>query len=181
MNTLKDFIIKRNEDFAITISLTDKTTKEAIPLTGLTGLDIQFAIKTKVEDADYINHKDLGPAAVATKSILTSNKQLNFLAKSNGPEGNDISINYVDPSAINQSLAVSVIETELVRDSALITNNNIIVSLATDGAGAITTVANDIKTLIDGDSVATTGVGVAPHKPSPAPSASCCICKNKSW
>jgi hypothetical protein len=152
MNTLKDFIIKRNEDFPLLITVKNKNTLAAIDISGLTGLDIQFAIKIKEEDPDYINHKDLGPAAKGSVSILSGDAGLNYEYVNNGIDGNSVSIQYVDPSANNQSLSVSIVETILDKDNEKIRNKNIVVNLATDGGGVITTVANDIKTLLDNDS-----------------------------
>jgi hypothetical protein len=76
MNKLKDYIIKRNEDFSLLITITDYVNKTPIDITGLTGLDIQYAIKVKPEDPDYINHKDLGPASKSTVNILSGDAQL---------------------------------------------------------------------------------------------------------
>jgi hypothetical protein len=151
MNTIKDFLIKRNEDFSILCTITDYVNKTPIDISGLTGLDIQYAIKVKPEDPDYINHKDLGPATKATITILSGNAQLNYTFKNNGVNGNNVSIQYVDPNSNDQSLSVTVDETVLNKDSEKITNKNITVSLATNGVGTITTIANEIKSLIDSD------------------------------
>ncbi|KKL73735.1 hypothetical protein LCGC14_2071910 [marine sediment metagenome] len=154
--TIKDLTVYRSEDKNYTMTLTAD-----VDLTGLTGLDIQFAIKGKVVDTDYINHKDLGPATLATVSLLTINKQLTYTSKTVGVEGNDISVTYTDPGAINQTLSVSVVTTDTVRNSAPITNYNIIVSLATDGAGAITSTANLIKSAIEANTPANALVTIA--------------------
>jgi hypothetical protein len=159
MNTLKDFIIKRNEDFPLLITVKDLN-GDPISIAGLTGLDIQLAIKVKAEDPDYINHKDLGPAAKSSASILSGDSGLNYSGKSNGVLGNTVSIQYSDPGANDQSLSVSVVETIVTLDSEKITNKNIIVSLATNGAGTITTIANEIKSLIDSDTVASALVDI---------------------
>lgn len=62
---------------------------------------------------------------------------LTFTAKKYGTEGNNISVTYVDPSANSQSLSVSVFR------------QDIIVSLATDGGGSITSTAAEVKAAIE--------------------------------
>lgn len=62
-----------------------------------------------------------------------------FTAKEAGSAGNAITIQYKDPGLANQSLSVSV------------NNNSIVISLATDASGKITTTAQDIINAINAD------------------------------
>ena len=72
-------------------------------------------------------------------SLAGNDNDLRFVADTNGTEGANISVTYVDPGAISQSLSVAV------------AGNDITVSLATDGAGAITSTASDIMAAINAD------------------------------
>jgi len=77
--------------------------------------------------------------AALTTSLTGTNNDLAFVAQNAGESGNDIRIRYIDPGAANQSLAVSVDE------------NDITVSLATDGTGAITTTATQVMNAVNAD------------------------------
>lgn len=66
-----------------------------------------------------------------------------------GADGNEITVEYADPQAASQSLAVTV------------DGNAITVSLATDGDSLITSTADDIKTEIEGTAEAAALVTVA--------------------
>jgi hypothetical protein len=148
--TIKDLNVTRNEDKIYKLHVFDKDGD--IDLTGLTGLNIQFAIKAQPEDPDYLIHKDLGTVAKASKSILAGNAQLDYEAQNTGVEGNDISIEYVDPGSNNAALSVSLVTDVITRNNALVTNYNIKISLATDGGGATTSTANEVKAAIEANS-----------------------------
>lgn len=75
-------------------------------------------------------------AGVAVVDMTNANADLTYTARAPGRAGNDISVTHVDPAAINQPLAVSL--------SGL----DITVSLATNGAGAITSTANAVAAAI---------------------------------
>lgn len=85
-------------------------------------------------------------AAVMTTALAGTNNDLLYTAQKKGPRGNDltiayvqraaVSIVYVDPGAINQVLAVSVLDRAIT------------VRLATDGAGAITSTAAQVDAAI---------------------------------
>lgn len=80
-----------------------------------------------------------GPSTAATLStaLTGNNNDLDFTAATAGADGNDITIRYVDPAANSQALAVSVV------------GSAITVSLATDGAGVITSTAAQVDAAID--------------------------------
>ena len=80
-----------------------------------------------------------GPSTAATLStaLAGANNDLDYTAVTAGADGNDITIRYVDPAAISQALAVSVLGTAIT------------VSLATDGAGVITSTAAQVDAAID--------------------------------
>lgn len=142
-----DVCIIRKTDKIYTVTAVDPNTGEVIDLTSVN--DIQYSIKNSVDEPDYQNHKDLGPATKASKSILSSDAQLDYEFKTTGVQGNDISIEYIDPGVNDSPLTVEVVEEIITRNFQLVTNKNIKVSLATDGGGSITTIANDIKTAIE--------------------------------
>lgn len=113
------------------------STTGAVPVTlyGASGLETstQVASKTVAFDGEQ------GPSTAATLStaLAGANNDLDFTAVTAGSAGNDITIRYVDPSAISQALAVSVLASAIT------------VSLATDGAGVITSTAAEIDAAID--------------------------------
>jgi hypothetical protein len=99
------------------------------------------------------------PNAAVQASLSTNltgaNNDLVFTAASAiGADGNDITVAYVNPGANNAVLSVSIV------------GNAITVSLATNGGGAITTIADDISALNFGglvtvaDKAANDGSGV---------------------
>ncbi len=106
-----------------------------------------------------INNCDLATAADATitaqKASLTTNlagatnNDLVFTARSSGPLGNILQIQYVNPAANNASLLVTQVGS-LIR-----------VSLATGAGGAVTTTAAMLKTKIQETPTANAIVSVA--------------------
>jgi len=74
--------------------------------------------------------------ASLTVDMTNANADLTYEAKDYGQAGNSISVIHIDPSDVSQELAVSV-------DGVAIT-----VSLATDGAGAITSTAAEVKAAV---------------------------------
>jgi hypothetical protein len=89
-------------------------------------------------------------ATLVSDMTAATAADLTFTAKTAGSGGNDISIQFVDPSAVSQSLTITNPSTD-----------HFVISLATDGAGTITSVANDIKTAVDADVTMTAHVAVA--------------------
>jgi len=76
-------------------------------------------------------------AATANVNPTGNDNGLTFTAKSYGASGNGISISYLDPAANSQSLSVTV------------AGQAIIVSLATNGGGSITSTAAQVKAAIE--------------------------------
>lgn len=87
--------------------------------------------------------------ATLTTDLTGDNNDLVYTSVDKTDEANDITIKYTDPHDFNQSLSVSV------------SGSDIDVSLATDGSGAITSTASDIKTAIEADQDASALVTVA--------------------
>lgn len=77
-------------------------------------------------------------------SLVDAGSDITFFSRLPGAEGNDISVAYVDPAGNNQALAVSV------------TGTDIVVSLATDGAGAITSTKTLIAAAVNAHATAST-------------------------
>lgn len=69
-----------------------------------------------------------------TTEIGVANAELVFTAVENGASG--LSVQYIDPTAFNELLSVAIV------------GNVIQFTLATDGAGLITSIADDLKALI---------------------------------
>lgn len=88
-------------------------------------------------------------AATIDTGVVGDNNALTWTAKDLGFAGNGISVALVDPAGNNQAIAVNVAD------------NNISVSLATDGAGAITSTAANIITAIEANAAANALVSVA--------------------
>lgn len=74
--------------------------------------------------------------ATASMNPTGDDNALTITALVYGAQGNDISIEYVDPAANSQSLAISV------------DGRRIIVRLATDGSGVITSTAAQVRTAL---------------------------------
>jgi len=86
--------------------------------------------------------------ASLTTDLTGDDNDLVFTANARGSGGNAITVEYVDPADTDQSLDVSV------------TDLAIVVSLATDSGGIITTVADDISAAIGLDTEANALVSV---------------------
>jgi len=83
-----------------------------------------------------------GGGAELTVDCTNANSDITFTAVNEGTAGNNISIEYVDPGAVNQALGIVVDDSN--SDDIIIT-----VNLATDAAGAITSTASGIATAIN--------------------------------
>lgn len=88
-------------------------------------------------------------AMAAARSFGTGDSGLVLTAQTAGASGNNISLALVDPASDDASISVAV------------TNNAIVVSLATDAGGEITSTAGDVNTAIDGDGDASTLVATS--------------------
>lgn len=89
--------------------------------------------------------------ATLTTALTGSDNDLDFTAVPLGVLGNEITIEYLDPEDVDQSLAI------------IVTGNAIVVSLATDSNGDITTTAGDIITAIEADATASALVTLDNH------------------
>jgi len=85
----------------------------------------------------------LAPGTTQNATLLTGvvadNNALTFTSRKSGTPGNDTTVTLLNPNAPNQNLKIEVALT------------NMVISLATDGVGAITTTATDIKNLVESD------------------------------
>jgi hypothetical protein len=90
-------------------------------------------------------------AASLTTALTGNNNDMKFTAKAPGTGGNSITVAYVDPSANDATLSVSV------------TGSAITVNLATSSEGAITSTAAQIKAAIEASAAANALVAVAHH------------------
>jgi hypothetical protein len=134
------------------------TAMSATNLTGGSGpnlqTDLNFNITVKNVDSEDVEitqvrfdsgsvpgtYEILGQrASFTTAAFATVDDQLTFVARDPGEAGNDISITYVDPSAINQSLSVELDGTDIT------------VNLATNGSGTITSTAAQVRTALLAD------------------------------
>lgn len=88
-------------------------------------------------------------AASLSTGVVGSNNALTWTAKDAGSAGNGISVRLRDPAGNSQSLSVTV------------NGNDIVVNLATDGGGAITSTATLVKAAIEASAAANSLVSVA--------------------
>lgn len=97
--------------------------------------NIIFPSQNDVRYLDGNGAPTSGATASFTTSLTGTNNDLVWTARLAGADGNAISVAYVDPGAINQALA------------AVVTGTAIVINLATDGTGVITTTAAQIAAL----------------------------------
>lgn len=100
---------------------------------------------------DFSQGGGAGPSASATltTSLTGDNNDIVFTAADAGSAGNLITIEYVDPEAVDAELGV------------VVTGTAIVVNLATDGSGDIVSTADEVKAAIEGDEDADALVTVA--------------------
>lgn len=111
---------------------------------------IQNKAVGKVSDGQSIKlAASNGAIASGITNSGVTNGELTWSAVANGIDGNGITIVQQDPQANSAALSISVVD------------KTIVVNLATDGSGVITTTAGDIKTAIEADSSASALVTVA--------------------
>jgi hypothetical protein len=134
--------ITRGTDKTYKMTVEDQTV-DPTKAQDITNAFIEYAIKKTVDDIDYIIHKDSNATAEkASVSILTGDGQLDYEAQKTGANGNDISIEYQDPGTAEQPLSVTV------------SNNAIVITLATNIGGSLTSTANEVKTAIENNTEA---------------------------
>lgn len=105
---------------------------ESVTLTGgEVALSREYIIDITTEGA-------VGPATLDT-ALAGADNDIRYTAVADDVAGNSISVEYVDPGALSQPLSVSV------------EGRKITVSLATDGAGVITSTAADIMAAVNAD------------------------------
>lgn len=113
---------------------------------------IKVEANAAISPGSRIKAAALGRVAAAiaalTTALSSTNRDLTFTSKLRGREGDLISVKYTDPAGNSQALAVSV------------TGKAINVSLATSGAGAITSTAAEIKAAIEASSAANALVAI---------------------
>lgn len=88
-------------------------------------------------------------AATLATNLTGTNNDLTYTAVADGAAGNDVTVAYVDPAGNDQALDVNV------------TGTDIVVSLATGPAGAITSTASDVRTAVLAEGAAAALVSVA--------------------
>lgn len=88
-------------------------------------------------------------AATLSTSMTGTNNDVTLTAQTAGADGNSITLALVDPSGNDQELSVTV------------TGTDIVVSLATDSGGTITTTAAQLISAIEGDADAAALVSIA--------------------
>jgi flagellar hook protein FlgE len=112
--------------------------------TGAVEFKVPAALSGGIDDIpkEMSNLSGGGGGAELTVDCTNANSDITFTAVNEGTAGNNISIEYVDPGAVNQALGIVVDDSN--SDDIIIT-----VNLATDAAGAITSTASGIATAIN--------------------------------
>jgi len=129
-------------------------TRTTTPAAG-PGLDWEELSVNATPDADgevelFLTTRDAGTFATLSTDLVGNNNDLVYTSKLPGADGNAISVEYIDPGAPDQALAI------------VVTAQKITVNLATGGgAGAITSTAGDIETAIGASVAASLLVSVA--------------------
>lgn len=107
-----------------------------------------------VADPVYYKHYRVKYATTPVAASLV-NQSLTYTAVNYGPDGNLITITLVDPAANDEPLAISVV------------GSDIIVTLATDGGGTITSTGDDVKAALNLDADASALILVSGTNASP--------------
>lgn len=107
-----------------------------------------IAVAVSGSDITVTLAKSAAVAAVLSTALTGANNDLDYAARTAGVAGNSIAIVYVDPMGNDAALSVSV------------SGTTITVSLATDGAGAITSTAQQVMTAINRVPAAVALVGI---------------------
>lgn len=148
-------------DYAIGIANKDAAQGEKFVAVGLRGGEFPVTADGTVTAGDKVQvgaagkAKKLDTTAVAavsasgTTGVVASNNALTYTARDAGSSGNGISIQLKDPAGNSQSLSVTV------------NGNDIVVNLATDSEGEITSTASLVKSAIEGSAGANSLVSVA--------------------
>lgn len=100
-------------------------------------------------DSEWTDCDSPGVAATLTTALTGTNNDLTYTAKALGPDGNSITITYVNPGTPSASLSVSV------------SGDAITVHLATNGSSAITSTASLVLAAIQASTAASALVNVA--------------------
>jgi len=110
------------------------------------------AAVTAVSETHLAGGADMdGAHAAVTIAPAGDNNDVDWTAVVGGAAGNDITIEYENPGAASQALTVTVVDKAIT------------ISLATDGAGAITSTANDVIAKVAETAAAKALVTGAPH------------------
>lgn len=112
---------------------------EDLPYTGAPNLGLQELV---ANGAGGVKPPAAAVAATLATGVVANNNALTWTAKKAGVIGNDITLTLIDPPGNNAALSVDVV------------GRDILVSLATDGASAITSTAAQVKAAIEASSAA---------------------------
>lgn len=115
-------------------SVQDKGYVEDLPYTGAPNLGWQELV---ANGAGGVKPPAAAVAATLATGVVANNNAITWTAKAAGTVGNDISLTLTDPPGNNAALAVDVV------------GRDIQVTLATDGASAITTTAAQLIAAIE--------------------------------
>jgi hypothetical protein len=147
------FEVVSNKKTTLTDSDTDYPTTKAVN----TGVSTHAAVETSVHGigtwplnstANKTYYVDSGKYAKLVTGTVGDNNYIRWIRKTIGTAGNSYSVEMLDPGAVSQPLSVSTSGTKIT------------VSLATDGAGAITSTARQVCAAIRGNSTAHSWVWV---------------------
>jgi len=95
---------------------------------------------------------DSATNATITMDPIGADNDVKFSAVTAGQLANNHTIEYIDPAAANQTLAITV--TDNIDANSKVIGKKISISLATDGGSVITTTGGDITTAVLADAVA---------------------------
>lgn len=112
----------------------DETNADWVVVDGKKTASPGLALARVAATKKWVPYKDAAAAVAAflDTGVVANNNAITFTAKNAGTGGNAIKVQLKDPAGNNQALAVSI------------SGDTIVVSLATDGVGAITSTAADV-------------------------------------
>ncbi|MDD5106051.1 MAG: hypothetical protein PHC49_10590 [Desulfuromonadaceae bacterium] len=114
-------------------SVQDRGYVEDLPYTGAPNLGWQELV---ANGAGGVKPPAASVASTLATGVVANNNAITFTAKKAGADGNDISVQLLDPAGNDKALSVDVV------------GRDIIVSLATGVAGAITSTAAEVRAAV---------------------------------
>lgn len=141
-------ILKYNDFFAVTVSVEDNGIsansdgKKIVKAGTIVGGVSSPVLLNPNEPVQEKNTQSVAASLELDNATPDANSKVTITANEAGTAGNDIKVQFLDPLGNDQALAVSI------------SGDTIVVSLATDGTGAITSTAAEVAAAINAHLIA---------------------------